>query len=168
MQLLDLTKPFHTQLKSCEKERQLELVEAWEDSQAENGFPDPQTNHFFGNNVYVREIELEANTMMTGRVHLVSHVSMLLSGRLTMWTQKDGLQHMQGPLIMETPAGTKRLVFMHTDCRFATAHSIAGTGTQEPDELKQLLTVTKYSEYLVYLENEQLKLEGGTKCLGSQ
>jgi quercetin dioxygenase-like cupin family protein len=113
----------------------------------------PPPNHYFGKNLYVREIVLKKGTIATGRVHKFDHVSIVLSGHMTVWTPYDGLQEVRGPCVTEVPAGTKRAGYAHEDTHWITAHSINDKDAMTTDEIFEYLTVRYYSEYIEHLNN---------------
>jgi quercetin dioxygenase-like cupin family protein len=77
--------------------------------------------HRFAPGLYVREIAIPAGTLMTGKAHLTDHVSIMLSGRMTVRTEQ-GMQTLEGPNVFISPAGTKRVGYAHTDVRWVTVH----------------------------------------------
>jgi hypothetical protein len=77
--------------------------------------------HRFAAGLYCREITIPADTLMTGKVHRAEHVSIMLSGDMTVLTA-DGMRRVQGPQVFISPAGTKRVGYAHTEVRWVTVH----------------------------------------------
>ncbi len=69
----------------------------------------------------MREITIPADTLMTGKVHKFEHVSIMLSGLMTVLTE-TGIRTVEGPQVFISPAGTKRVGYAHTEVRWVTVH----------------------------------------------
>lgn len=83
--------------------------------------------HRFADGLYAREITIPADTLMTGKVHLHEHVSIMLSGDMTVLTE-GGIKRVQGPQVFISPAGTKRVGYAHSETRWVTVHVNADNG----------------------------------------
>lgn len=77
--------------------------------------------HRFAAGLYCREITIPADTLMTGKVHRAEHVSIMLSGDMTVLTE-EGMRRVQGPQVFISPAGTKRVGYAHSEVRWVTVH----------------------------------------------
>lgn len=77
--------------------------------------------HRFASGMYVREITIPADTLMTGKVHLAEHVSIMLSGDMTVLTE-TGVRRVQGPEVFISPPGTKRVGYAHSEVKWVTVH----------------------------------------------
>jgi hypothetical protein len=84
--------------------------------------------HRFAAGLYCREITIPADTLMTGKVHRAEHVSIMLSGDMTVLTE-EGMRRVQGPQVFISPAGTKRVGYAHSEVRWVTVHVNADDGT---------------------------------------
>ena len=108
---------------------------------------DPRTplKHSFCNGVYCREIFIPAGMIVVGRVHKHAHHNVLLEGDVSVLTE-DGAKRIQGPLHMVSSAGTKRLLFTHSDTRWMTIHANPDNNTDVPKLESDICTWT-YEEY---------------------
>lgn len=131
---------------------QIEALEATMESMPQVELP---TNHYFGKDVYVRELFFKKGTVATGRVQRVDHVSILISGHMTLWTPDRGVHEVYGPSITEVKHGMKRAGYAHTDVHWATAHGVKDAGEYSKDMLLEFLTFRYYGEYLDFL-NENI------------
>ncbi|WP_421883303.1 hypothetical protein [Methylibium sp.] len=77
--------------------------------------------HRFAKGLYAREITIPKDTLMTGKVHLHEHVSVMLSGDMTVLTE-DGVKRVKGPQVFISPPGTKRVGYAHEETRWLTVH----------------------------------------------
>jgi hypothetical protein len=111
--------------------------------------------HTFAPGMYIREIFIPAGTMLTGKIHRHTHPRFLLSGTLTVVTESGGVEHMTGPLSLISLAGSKRVVYAHTDVVSVTVH-------HNPDNITDL---EKLEEMIIAPDYESL--EKGTECHSS-
>lgn len=119
---------------------------------------DMPVKHRFSRGVYARELFIPKDTVLTGRIHKYSQINILLSGDISVLTE-CGIRRIQAPLVIESPAGTKRAGYAHTDTVWMT---VCGTDTTDPDVLEDELTTRTYAEF----ENFCSLLEQGeVKCL---
>lgn len=89
--------------------------------------------HRFAPGLYMREIRIPADTLMTGRVHRFEHVSVMVSGDMT--TLIDGeMKRVEGYHPFIAPAGTKRVGYTHTEVVWLTVHL-------NPDELRDITEI---------------------------
>lgn len=113
---------------------------------------------YFGDNVFVRTFLFKKNTIAIGRVAKLDHVSILISGHMTIWTPQEGLHEVRGPLITEAPHGTKRFGYAHTDTLWACAYGVQNKEHNDPEHMLDLFSFEKYGEYLDFLNT--CRLEG--------
>lgn len=78
--------------------------------------------HSFADGVYVREIFIPKGTLLTGKIHRHSHPNFLMQGEVSVVTEGGGVQRLKAPLAMISKAGTKRVVYAHTDVVWITVH----------------------------------------------
>lgn len=102
-------------------------------------------NHFFGKNLYLRELSMKRGTAIAGRVHKYDHVFILMKGRLSIWSE-TGRQVLKAPAIFECKAGVQRVGYVHEDVVCMTAH---GTVDQDrdPEAMWDLLTLKDDKEF---------------------
>lgn len=83
--------------------------------------------HHFAPNVYMRQMDAPAGSLVVSKMHRTEHMNILLKGSLTVITE-EGFQHLKAPLIIKSAAGTKRIGYFHEDSSWVTIHP-----TQETD-----------------------------------
>lgn len=86
--------------------------------------------HFFADGCYIREIFNPAGEVIITKIHKVSHPFFLMKGTMSILTE-DGEQRISAPFYSITKAGTKRLIYAHTDCVFVTVHATDKTDIKE-------------------------------------
>jgi hypothetical protein len=112
---------------------------------------------YFGDRVYVRERLFKKGTFITGRVHKYDHVSIMVSGELSMWTAEDGLVNLKGYNAVRAKSGVKRVGFVVEDTLWITAHYL-GEGVSSLNA-EDALTCMTYREYLDFKNNTLIPYE---------
>ena len=107
--------------------------------------------HTFAPGVYMRTAFVKAGAVIVGKIHKHQHGNILASGRATVVTEGGGTQHIEGFLPMVSEAGTKRVVYAHTDLVWTTIHL---TNSTDLAEIEKELIAETYADY------EQFLLEG--------
>lgn len=86
--------------------------------------------HRFAKGMYVRTITIPKDTLMTGKVHMFEHVSVMLSGDMTVLTE-DGVKRLKGHHVFISPPGTKRVGYAHEETTWLTVHATDETDVQK-------------------------------------
>jgi hypothetical protein len=77
--------------------------------------------HSFAEGVYLRELYVPKGMFLVTKLHRVAYFSFLMFGDLTVLTEEGG-KRIQGPCIIPSAAGAKRIAFAHEDFIWATVH----------------------------------------------
>lgn len=105
--------------------------------------------HSFAPGIYVREIRIPAGTWITGKIHKHSHPNFLMSGTVDVFTESNGTERLVGPMVMISPAGTKRALYAVTDLHWCTVH-FNPSNTEDLKKLEDEIIVKNYKEYEFY------------------
>ena len=89
--------------------------------------------HSFANGLYIREVFNPAGELLVTKIHKYSHPFFLLKGQMTIMSE-DGEKTIQAPHYGITKAGTKRIIYAHTDCIFVTVHATNETDVDKIEE----------------------------------
>jgi len=110
--------------------------------------------HSFGKGCYVREISVPRGTLIVTKIHKVAHPCFVLKGECSVLTE-DGVKRIKAPYYCITPAGTKRVVYVHEDTVWVTVHI-----TEETDlkKIEEEIIAKTYDDILPSYE-EILKLQ---------
>lgn len=79
-------------------------------------------NHRFTNGLYVREIFMPAGSLITSKIHKTQHQYFILKGSVSVWIDEGEEVYLEAPYIGVTEPGTRRVLYVHEDCIWATAH----------------------------------------------
>lgn len=108
--------------------------------------------HVHIDGVYVRTIFIPAGTVIVGKIHKHSHANILSKGRVTVVTEDGGIEHLEGPLTMKSPAGCKRAVYAHTDTTWTTIHA---TGETDLAKIEDYVIAPDYATYEAFMNEFQ-------------
>jgi len=114
---------------------------------------DIKPNYYFGKDLCVKEIFFKQGTIATGLIQKFEHVSILISGHMTLWTPFNGVHEVRGPSITEVKPGMKRAGYAHTDVHWLCAYGIRDVENYNQDEITEFLTFRYYGEYLDFKKN---------------
>lgn len=77
--------------------------------------------HSFADGCYIREIFNPAHELIVTKIHKIAHPFFLLRGEMSILTE-EGVKRIKAPYYGITPAGTKRVIYTHSDIVFVTVH----------------------------------------------
>lgn len=92
-----------------------------QESMAPMACPMPEPLHHFAPGMYLRELTVPAGMLIVGKIHLHSHLLMVLAGRALV-VSEFGREEVTAGYIGGSPAGVKRVVLALEDTRFVTIH----------------------------------------------
>lgn len=92
-------------------------------------------HHRFEDGLYIRVMELPADTIGVGNKHKTNHVFALLEGKCTM-VSVDGIIELEAPFVSFGGKGIQRVCFSDTKCVMMNIHK---TNTTDLHELEKEL-----------------------------
>lgn len=78
--------------------------------------------HYVHGGMYYRELDIPAGVVLTGKVHLLEHVFILLKGELSIMAD-EGMKRITAPASFRVKAGTKKIGYAHSDVTCTTIHA---------------------------------------------
>lgn len=125
---------------------------------------DMPLKHLFPPGLYVREITMPAGAVVISRVHKFAHPFVISKGRLSVWSENDGIQHLAAPHTGITTPGTRRILFIHEETIWTTFHAGPWHEGMDPDEIVGTVTWTPDVSYMKgVLEQAHRDLETSLK-----
>jgi hypothetical protein len=116
--------------------------------------------HSFADGCYVREIFNPADELIITKIHKKTHPYFLVEGEMSILTE-DGVVNLKAPHNGITLAGTKRVIYTHTDCRFITVHV---TDSTDLKDIENEVIAKDFTDKEISLETvELLKNKGNLK-----
>jgi hypothetical protein len=105
--------------------------------------------HTFADGIYIRQMDMKADSMVVGAIHNHLHVWFLLTGRLAVVTEDTTEEFISPCYVLATP-GSKRVIYAIEDSIFVNVH-------KNPNNIKDIkkledeivsLTFEDYEEYI--------------------
>lgn len=147
------------------KSERIKALNLLESVMKEVGQVDIPVTHRFCGDMYMREITIKKDTLLTGRIHKFDHFDIMLSGDITVSTDDGQVKRLTGLNIFESKAGKKRAGWAHEDTRWITVHV---SDERDPEEMAEFLTVETFEqleEFYVLLEQATKDLKDSEKIL---
>lgn len=116
-------------------------------------------SHVFAPGAYARTIFIPADTIVVGKIHKHAHLNMLMQGTVSLATE-EGPVVLKGPQVLCSKAGTKRVVYAHTDTIWTTVHL---TDSTDLDVIEQEIICTTYADFEALQEAGVLTLVPDTR-----
>jgi quercetin dioxygenase-like cupin family protein len=76
----------------------------------------------FADGLYARQVTMQRGTFLTSKIHLKEHFAFILTGDVSVWTDRD-YQRIKAPQIIVTQPGTKRVLLAHETTVWITVHA---------------------------------------------
>lgn len=90
--------------------------------------------HRFTPGLYAREMFAPKGTLVTSMIHRTEHQFVILEGSLSIYNAETGdVAHLKAPYIGVTKPGTRRVAYIHEDCRWITFHPLVEGEETESD-----------------------------------
>lgn len=125
--------------------------------------------HRFVPGMYCREIFMPAGMRWTTMIHRYEHFAFILTGKARVISEQGGDEIIEAPCIIVTTPGTKRVLHVLEDMRWATVHLTEGNGKVETKQESDLGTIEEDVVVATYEEYDrlmQLEHKGDPLCLG--
>ncbi len=106
--------------------------------------------------MYVREIFAPAGKLIVTKIHKKAHPYFVLKGKVSVLTE-DGPVLIEAPYYGITPAGTKRVCFIHEDTLWVTVHVTEHT---DLEKIEEDVIAKDFNE--LFLNSVNPLIEGGT------
>ncbi len=96
---------------------------------------DAPVTHRFAPGVYLREIFMEADSIVIGRVHKTRHFNVLLTGACLIVHADGSREELRAPFTFVSEAGVQKVLYILEDMRWQTIHPSEETDLQKLDDL---------------------------------
>jgi hypothetical protein len=114
-----------------------------------------KVKHYFSKGVYARELHIPAGVILTGEIHKFENLNILSQGKIEVLTEK-GMQEVEAPFTVVSPAGTKRIARAITDCIWTTIH---GTDENDLNIIEKTFIAKSEQEWLEFRNANQLEFK---------
>lgn len=113
--------------------------------------------HSFGDGCYIRQIFMPKDTLITSKIHKVTHPYFVMTGKASVATEND-VEIIQAPYQGITQAGTKRALYIHEDMIWITVHVTDETDLKKIEEEIIAKDFKEYDQTLIDELNNSLEI----------
>ena len=108
--------------------------------------------HSFADGVYIRQMDMQKDSVVVGAIHKHLHVWFLLTGDITVATEDTTEDYIAPCYVVSTP-GVKRVILANEDSIFVNIHKNP-SNTQDIDKLEKEIVALNYKEYEEYINKK--------------
>ena len=109
--------------------------------------------HTFADGIYVRQMDMKADSVVVGAIHKHLHVWFLLTGHVTVATEDTTEDYIAPCYVVSTP-GVKRVILANEDSIFVNIHKNP-SNTKDLDMLEKEIVALNYKEYEEYINKKR-------------
>lgn len=109
--------------------------------------------HSFADGVYIRQMDMQKDSVVVGAIHKHLHVWFLLTGDITVATEDTTEDYIAPCYVVSTP-GVKRVILANEDSIFVNIHKNP-SNTQDIDKLEKEIVALNYKEYEEYINKNK-------------
>ncbi len=109
--------------------------------------------HTFADGIYVRQMDMKADSVVVGAIHKHLHVWFLLTGHVTIATEDTTEDYIAPRYVVSTP-GVKRVILANEDSIFVNIHKNP-SNTKDLDMLEKEIVALNYKEYEEYINKKR-------------
>jgi len=109
--------------------------------------------HTFADGIYVRQMDMKADSVVVGAIHKHLHVWFLLTGHVTIATEDTTEDYIAPCYVVSTP-GVKRVILANEDSIFVNIHKNP-SNTKDLNVLEKEIVALNYKEYKEYVNKKQ-------------
>jgi hypothetical protein len=85
--------------------------------------------------VYLREIAMQADSIVIGRIHKTQHFNVLLTGACLIAHADGTTQELRAPMTFVSEAGVQKVLYILEDMQWQTIHPTEETDLAKLDEM---------------------------------
>ena len=104
--------------------------------------------HTFADGYYIREINTPAEQLIVTQIHKEEHPFFLMKGECSVLTE-DGPKRIKAPYYDITKAGTKRIIYIHSDVTWITVHA---TDLKTVEEIEKKVIAKDFNDPAISIE----------------
>lgn len=102
--------------------------------------------HYFAPGLYLREITIPKNVMITGHIHKTEHFCILSQGEVAVYTE-DGMKRLKAPATIHCHPGIKRVLYAIETAVWTNVHHNP-SDERDLDKILEIYTAKTFEEAL--------------------
>lgn len=119
----------------------------------------PQTEipltHYFSKGVYAREIKINKDSLLIGKIHKHQTMNVISSGEVSVLSI-DGCMRVKAPYTFVSSPGAKRVIYAHEDAVWTTFH---GTDETDIEKIEDEFIAKTYDDVVAIDGRDVLELQ---------
>ena len=109
--------------------------------------------HTFADSIYIRQMDMQKDSVVVGAIHKHLHVWFLLTGHVTIATQ-DSVEDYIAPCYVVSTPGVKRVIHAIEESIFVNVHKNP-SNTKDVNKLEKEIVALNYKEYEEYINQKK-------------
>ena len=109
--------------------------------------------HTFADSVYIRQMDMQKDSVVVGAIHKHLHVWFLVTGHVTIATQ-DSVEDYIAPCYVVSTPGVKRVIHAIEESIFVNVHKNP-SNTKDVNKLEKEIVALNYKEYEEYINQKK-------------
>ena len=109
--------------------------------------------HTFADSIYIRQMDMQKDSVVVGAIHKHLHVWFLLTGHISVVTEENTEDYIAPCYVVATP-GTKRVIYANEESIFVNIHKNP-TNTQDIQQLEKDIVAKDFKEYEEYINQNK-------------
>lgn len=107
--------------------------------------------HFFAPGLYLRQMTMPKDSVITGKIHKTEHYCILAQGEVTLVTER-GRERIRAPKVIHSMPGAKRAIHAHEETVWVNCHHNP-THERDPEKVEALFVTESFHDY--YLQSDR-------------
>lgn len=103
-----------------------------------------KVEHDFSLGVYARILYIPAGVTLVGKLHKYPQINLIRQGELSVLVGQE-IKRLKAPFVVASPAGTKRIAYVHRDTVWVTIH---GTDLKDVDAIEDYFIAKNDLEFV--------------------
>ena len=109
--------------------------------------------HTFADSIYIRQMDMQKDSVVVGAIHKHLHVWFLLTGHVAIATQ-DSVEDYIAPCYVVSTPGVKRVIHAIEESIFVNVHKNP-SNTKDVNKLEKEIVALNYKEYEEYINQKK-------------
>ena len=112
---------------------------------------DIPATHIIHGGMYLREITIPKDTLITGQIYKLDHLDIMISGDVTVSTDSGERMRFKGYNKFKGLSGKKRAGYTHEDTTWITVHPVTGP---DGEAIQKMITAETFEELVEFYANQ--------------
>lgn len=111
--------------------------------------------HYFAPGLYLREMTMPKDAVITGKIHKTEHYCILAKGDVTLVTE-GGRERIKAPHVVHSMPGAKRAIHSHEETVWINVHHNP-TNERDLEKIDEIFVSNSFEEAIAHSDLKQLQ-----------